>query len=91
MHSPAGGEILFRNQEFADMVASKWAAETRNFGITFMITEQWPRWTAMERIREHGMACGYKFKVTEFEASAKESHGAVTNTGVAPIYRERRA
>jgi hypothetical protein len=35
---PAGGEILFRNQEFADMVASKWAAETRNFGITFMIT-----------------------------------------------------
>ena len=85
-HSPAGGEILFRNQEFADTVASKWAAETRNFGITFMITEQWPRWTTMERIREHGMACGYKFKVTEFEASAKESHVAVTNTGVAPIY-----
>jgi hypothetical protein len=84
--SPGGGEILFRNQEFEQMVASKWAAEARNFGITFMITEQWPRWTTTDKIREHGMACGYKFRVAAFEASPKESRVTVTNTGVAPIY-----
>jgi hypothetical protein len=84
--SPVGGEILFRNKEFAEMVAANWATEARNFGITFMITEQWPRWTDMERIREHGMACGYKFKVTAFEAGAKESRVTVANIGVAPTY-----
>ena len=84
--APVGGEILFRTQEFAQMVAAKWAEEARHFGITFMITEQWPRWTTMDRIREHGMACGYKFKVTAFEARAKESRITVENIGVAPIY-----
>lgn len=84
--SPAGGEILFPNKEFEKMVASRWATEAKNFGITFMVTEQWPRWTDMDAIRRHGMACGYKFRVTEFAADAKQSRVTVTNTGVAPIY-----
>lgn len=85
-HSPAGGEILFPNQERESYVAANWAEQVRNFGITFMICEQWPRWTTMERIREHGMACGYKFRVTRFEASESESRVTVLNSGVAPIY-----
>jgi hypothetical protein len=85
-HSPAGGEILFPNQQRETYVAKHWAAETRNFGITFMICEQWPRLTTMERIKEHGLACGYKFKVLAFKASPDESQVTVTNTGVAPIY-----
>jgi hypothetical protein len=85
-HSPMGGEILFPGKERAEHVAEAWSRETKNFGITFMICEQWPRWTTMERIREHGLACGYKFKVASFEAEAKASRVAVTNTGVAPIY-----
>ena len=85
-HSPAGGEILFPNQQREKYVAENWAAEARNFGITFMICEQWPRLTTMERIREHGLACGYKFKILDFEASPNESRVTVTNTGVAPIY-----
>ncbi len=84
--SPIGGEITFPNKERAELVDSKWAAEARNFGITFMICEQWPRWTTMERIREHSLACGYRFKVTAFEAGPKQSRATVTNAGVAPIY-----
>lgn len=84
--SPVGGEILFPNQAREQKVAENWAREARNFGITFMICEQWPRWTTMERIREHGSACGYKFKVTSFEAGRSESNVTVTNTGVAPVY-----
>jgi hypothetical protein len=85
-HSPCGGEILFRNRERAERVAAAWAKEAANFHITFMICEQWPRWTTMDRIREHGMACGYKFRVTAFEASDTAARVAVTNAGVAPIY-----
>lgn len=85
-HSPCGGEILFRNQQRAEQVAAAWAQEAANFHITFMICEQWPRWTTMERIREHGMACGYRFSVTAFEASDSAARVTVANSGAAPIY-----
>jgi hypothetical protein len=84
--SPMGGEILFPGKERAEQVAAAWGRETRNFGITFMICEQWPRWTTIERIREHGLVCGYKFKVTSFETNPKASRVTLTNTGVAPVY-----
>jgi hypothetical protein len=87
-HSPCGGEILFRSREREEHVAAMWATEAADFHITFMICEQWPRWTTMERIREHGLACGYKFEVTAFEASDTAAHVTVANTGVAPIYYE---
>jgi hypothetical protein len=67
-------------------VAAAWAQEAANFHITFMICEQWPRWTTLERIGEHGLACGYKFRVTAFEVSDTAAHVTVANTGVAPIY-----
>jgi len=67
-------------------VASKWAAQTRNFGITFMLAEGWGRLTTLDKIKEHSMACGYRFRVTGFEAGPAASRVTVTNTGVAPIY-----
>jgi hypothetical protein len=85
-HSPAGGEILFPDQKRETFVAENWATEARNFGVTFMICEQWPRWTPLERIKDHSLACGYQFKILAFEASMNESRVTVTNRGVAPIY-----
>lgn len=84
--SPMGGEILFPNKEREEMVSKNWADQARNFGITFMICEQWPRLNTMERIAEHGMACGYKFRINGFESSPAGSRVTVQNTGVAPIY-----
>jgi hypothetical protein len=84
--SPVGGEITFRQKERSDYVDSNWEKESRNFGITFMICEQWLRWITIDRIREHSMVCGYKFKVTEFKANDTTSLVTVENTGVAPIY-----
>ncbi len=88
LRSPAGGEILFPNRERSDLVADRWPVEARNFGITFMIAEQWPRWIGMDRIRELGLACGYRFRITTFEAGASASRVTVENTGVAPIYHD---
>jgi len=84
--SPMGGEILFPNKERVELFSNNWIEQTRNFGVTFMICEQLPRWSSMERIAEHGMACGYKFKITAFEVSPAASKIMVLNTGVAPIY-----
>jgi hypothetical protein len=84
--SPCGGEILFRNRQREEQVATAWAREAASFHITFMICEQWPRWTTMERIRDHGLACGYKFRVTAFDASDTAARVTVANSGVAPIY-----
>jgi hypothetical protein len=84
--SPMGGEILFPNQERNDYVDSQWAKQARKFGITFMICEQWLRWITIDRLREHSMACGYKFKVTNFKSNNDASQITVENTGVAPIY-----
>lgn len=85
-HSPTGGEILFPNRRRAKLVAEKWAASARRFGITFMVCDQWPRWTSMEQIKKHSLACGYRFSVSAFEASADASRVTITNRGVAPIY-----
>ena len=84
--SPAGGEITFREKERSVYVDSNWEKEARNFGITFMICEQWLRWITIDRVREHSMVCGYKFKITDFKSNDTLSLVTVENTGVAPIY-----
>jgi hypothetical protein len=84
--SPMGGEILFPRKEQSDFVDSSWASQSRIFGITFMVCEQWVRWINMDRIRQHSMDCGYKFQISDFKASKIKSVVSVTNTGVAPIY-----
>jgi hypothetical protein len=84
--APMGGEILFPDQKHAEEIAAAWAREVANFHLTFLIGEQWPRWTSRERIRGHGKACGYRFQITAFEASPSAARVTVSNTGVAPIY-----
>lgn len=84
--SPAGGEILFPEEKRSDFVGAFWSQKSREFGITFMICEQWLKWISPNRIREHSMDCGYKFKVSDFKANTNKSLVSVINTGVAPIY-----
>lgn len=84
--SPVGGEITFRKKERSDYVDAQWEKQARNFGVTFMICEQWLRWITIDRVSVHSMVCGYKFKITEFKASETTTLVTVENTGVAPIY-----
>ena len=84
--SPVGGEILFPDKKHSDFVESNWAVQSKNFGITFMICEQWLRWIGIDELRQHGMDCGYKFEIIEFKASDDRAVVTVKNIGVAPIY-----
>ena len=51
-----------------------------------MICEQWLKWITLDQLRQHGMACGYKFKVSDFKTDGNSTKITVQNTGVAPIY-----
>lgn len=84
--SPCGGEIVIRNQERSEQVDEAWEREARNFHMTFMISEGWPRRLSLDRIRQHSLECGYRFAITAFEASPKAARVTVKNVGVAPIY-----
>ena len=84
--SPMGGEILFPKKSHSDFVESNWAKESRRFGITFMICEQWLKWITMDKLKEHSMACGYKYEITDFKTNENSAKVTVKHTGVAPIY-----
>ena len=56
--------------------------------LTFMIGSDQPKYQKMDRIREAGMACGYRFRITEFRTGANRSKVTVSNAGIAPIYQD---
>ena len=91
--SPAGGEFSFfepRDQKAALSTKGPhgipFATQAAKFHVSFMIGDDQPRFQPPERIREAGLACGYRFQVTRYEASAKRSVVEIKNTGIAPIY-----
>lgn len=65
---------------------------SREFHVSFMIGNDQPEFQPMERIREAGMAMGYRFRVTDAVLVKSDSSSTiglkVTNEGVAPLYRD---
>ncbi len=93
--APAGGEISYytaRDQKEALAVDGPHGIPFENaaakFHITFMIANDQPKYRPMDRLRSAGLACGYRFHITGFEASKNRSRVTVTNRGVAPIYHD---
>ncbi len=56
------------------------------FHITFIIGADQPEYQTMQRIKEAGMAAGYKFKISSFLSKPDSSVVTVKNVGVAPFY-----
>ena len=93
--APAGGEIsYYTTHDQKQALASTgphgipFEKAAADFHITFMIADDQPKYRPMDRIRAAGLACGYRFRILTFEASATRSRVTVTNTGVAPIYHD---
>jgi hypothetical protein len=91
--APAGGEFSFyepRDQREALALRGPhgvpFEEQAAKFHLTFIIGDGQPRYQSSERIREAGLACGYRFRVTRFEASDRFSVVTVENRGIAPIY-----
>lgn len=67
-----------------------WEAASAKYNITFMIANDATGSIhgSVERFREAGMAVGYNFQVTNCRTNGEETRLVVTNTGIAPIYRD---
>ncbi len=91
--APVGGEFsFFEPKDQSEALSPRGPHGTRfeeqaaRFHVSFIIGDAQPRHQTAGRVREAGLACGYRFRVTKFRASAARSEVTVTNTGVAPIY-----
>lgn len=92
-HSPHGGELSYYSDfdqknalNVAGMYGRTYETLSKQFYITYMIGNDQPEYQSNERIKQAGMANGYKFHITEFKASLTRSRIKVTNRGIAPIY-----
>lgn len=93
--APAGGEFSYYTNSDQKNVLNvggihgrTFESEAQNFHITYMIGNDQPKYQNMERIKDAGMACGYKFKISKFEASTDSVLVEISNIGVASIYRD---
>ncbi len=93
--SPAGGEFnYYTDADQKGVLEPKgWRGRTyeqasSQYHISYMIGNDQPKYRTMDRIKEAGMANGYKFNVESFKVSDLESKVIVKNIGVAPIYHD---
>ena len=91
--SPAGGEFSYYNQHDQKQALSpdgphgeSFEHAARRFHITYMLANNQFSYQKTDRIREAGMATGYRFLITRYITNEEHSLITVTNTGVAPIY-----
>ncbi len=91
--SPAGGEFSFfekRDQSSAldpkGPHGEPFERQAARFHVSFIIGDDQPTFQTPNRIREAGMALGYRFRVTKLQASPTEVKITITNQGIAPLY-----
>jgi hypothetical protein len=100
-HSPIGGELsyyefngdeLYDQRHALDLPSGPHGTSFENlaarFHVSYMIGNDQPDYQSETRIKQAGMASGYRFRIDSFSASASHSRVRITNTGIAPIYRD---
>ena len=96
-HGVCGGEISyytsndqrnFLNPE--GMYGWTWEAASAKYHLTFIIANDATGgvYGTVDRFREAGIAVGYSFEVMNCRTNGEETRLAVTNNGIAPIYRD---
>lgn len=95
LRAPAGGEFSYYNERDQKLALSAkgpngvpFEKAAAAFHISYMIGNDQPDHQPMDRIRQAGMACGYRFRVDSFLTGEGASRIGITNTGVAPIYQD---
>lgn len=92
-----GGEISYYTSSDqknflnpAGMYGVTWEQASAKYHISFMIANDAPgsQYGTAARFQEASMACGYRFALTGLYANDSQTAACVTNTGIAPIYRD---
>ncbi len=91
---PTGGEFSYYTDHDQRLALApegphgeSFEAAAARFGLSYIIGDGQPDFQPLERLREAGMAIGYRFRVTAFESASGRSKVTVRNEGIAPIYR----
>ena len=74
----------------AGMYGVTWKQAAAKYHISFMIANDAPRGTygTAKRFKEAALECGYHFQLTALSTDGGKTRAEITNTGVAPIYRD---
>ena len=74
----------------AGMYGVTWKQAAAKYHISFMIANDAPRGTygTAQRFKEAALECGYHFQLTALSTDGGKTRTEITNTGVAPIYRD---
>ena len=95
--APCGGEISYyssRDQKnFLNpdgLYGRTWEEQAAKYHISFMIANDAPsgQYGTAERFLEAAWASGYRFKMLDVKTDSEKTLILMTNTGVAPIYKE---
>ncbi|MBR5699731.1 MAG: DUF4832 domain-containing protein [Bacteroidales bacterium] len=93
--SPLGGEFSyysnFDQKHALDRKGFRgrtFEGEAAKYHLSFIIGNDQPAFQSLARIREAGMATGYRFVVKAFRAKGTKAAVFVANEGVAPVYRD---
>ena len=93
--APGGGEFSYYNKHDQKLALAtngpngvSFETAARDFHISYMVGSDQPLHQPMTRIRAAGLACGYKFRVTKFQAGDQLARVTVANVGIAPIYHD---
>jgi len=93
--APGGGEFSYYNKRDQKLALAtngpngvSFETAARDFHISYMIGSDQPLHQPMTRIRAAGLACGYKFRVTKFQAGDQLARVTVANVGIAPNYHD---
>lgn len=91
--APCGGEFsFFERKDQTRALAPQgphgisFEDQAAKFHISFMIGDSQPEHQSDERILAAGLACGFRFEVTEFKSGDGHSRVTIRNQGIAPIY-----
>ena len=67
-----------------------WEQAAGKYHMTFVTCNDAPEgsYFTTDRVTEAGIHSGYRFQITACTTNGKDTHVTVTNTGIAPIYRD---
>lgn len=93
LRSPVGGEFSYysdRDQRRAldplGPYGISFEEMAARYNVSYMIGDDQPSFQTAERLRQAGMAAGFRFRVTAFKSAEASSQVTVENRGIAPIY-----
>lgn len=91
--APHGGELSYYSDydqqhalDVGGMYGRTYEQLSAQFHISYMIGNDQPSYQTDARIRDAGMANGYRFRILSFQSKDSSSRVEVTNEGIAPLY-----